>query len=67
MIPNDYPEPVIDLVMAEVRRHKEEIAAEFNYDVFALGRHLQSLEAGDPRVMTPAEFLAKNERLQPTP
>tara|TARA_R110002049_G_scaffold85922_1_gene218426 strand:+ start:185 stop:388 length:204 start_codon:yes stop_codon:yes gene_type:complete len=41
--------PVIDPVIAEVRRHKREIAAAFDGDVIALGRALQAREAGDPR------------------
>lgn len=58
----DYPKPIVDPVMAEVRRHKEEIAAAFGYDVVALCRSLQEREAGDPRVMTPAEFqIAKDQ------
>jgi hypothetical protein len=52
----DYPKPIVDPVMAEVRRHKEEIAASFDYDVIALCRALQEREAGDSRVMTPKEF-----------
>ena len=38
-----------DEVIAEVRRHKNDIAARFGYDVLALGRSLQQREALDPR------------------
>lgn len=38
-----------DEVIAEVRRHKHDIAAQYNFDVVALGRALQSREAVDPR------------------
>ncbi|MFT5471342.1 MAG: hypothetical protein ACI8UO_006475 [Verrucomicrobiales bacterium] len=49
----DTPTPVTDPVIAEVRRHKREIAAAFDYDVIALGRSLQKRESGDPRFATP--------------
>lgn len=49
----DYPKPVVDPVITEVRRHKQEIAAAFGFDVVALGRSLQQREAGDPRFKTP--------------
>jgi hypothetical protein len=51
----DNPKPVIDPVMAEVRRHKMEIAAAFGFDVVALGRSLQAREVGDPRFAKPVE------------
>lgn len=51
----DNPKTIIDPVMAEVRRHKEEIAASFGYDVVALGRYLQAREAGNPRFAKPLE------------
>jgi hypothetical protein len=37
----DYPKTVVDPVITEVRRHKQEIAAAFGFDVMALGRSLQ--------------------------
>ena len=49
----DYPKPVIDPVIAEVRRHKQEIAEAFGFDVVALGRSLQRRENGDPRFKVP--------------
>lgn len=58
----DYPKPIVDPVMAEVRRHKEEIAASFGYDAIALCRSLQEREAGDPRVMTPKESQASKDQ-----
>jgi len=48
--------------MAEVRRHKEEIAATFNYDVVALGRSLQKREAGDPRFVKSTEVQAAKDQ-----
>lgn len=50
----DYPKTVVDPVISEVRRHKQEIAEAFGYDVMALGRSLQEREHGDPRFKTPA-------------
>lgn len=53
MKPTDYPKPVVDPVITEVRRHKQEIAAAFDFDVVALGRSLQQREAGDSRFKKP--------------
>ncbi len=50
----DAPTPVADPVIAEVRRHKREIAAAFDFDVVALGRSLQARQAGDPRFVNPS-------------
>lgn len=33
-----------DPIVAEVRKAREEIVAEFNYDLFAYATHLQALE-----------------------
>jgi len=44
---------VADRVISEVRRHKQEIAEAFGFDVMALGRSLQEREQGDPRFKTP--------------
>ncbi|MCX6866273.1 MAG: hypothetical protein NTV46_08675 [Verrucomicrobia bacterium] len=41
-----------DLVIQEVRRHKQAIAEEFGFDVVALGRSLQERQARDPRFIT---------------
>jgi len=49
---SDYPTTVVDPVIGEVRRHKQEIAESFDFDVMALGRSLQR-EIGDPRFKTP--------------
>jgi len=49
----DAPAQVIDPVISEIRRHKREIAAAFDFDVLALGRSLQAREAGDPRFVNP--------------
>lgn len=49
----DDPKTVVDPVIAEVRRHKQEIAESFDFDVMALGRSLQQRETGDPRFVTP--------------
>ena len=59
---NDYPQTVVDPVMAEVRRHKEEIAAIFNYNVVALGRSLQKREVGDPRFVKSTEVQAAKDQ-----
>ena len=48
----DTPTPVSDPVITEVRRHKREIAAAFDFDVVALGRSLQLRQAGDSRFAT---------------
>lgn len=52
----DNPKTIVDPVIAEVRRHKEEIAAAFGFDVVALGRALQAREAGDPRFHKPLKI-----------
>jgi len=49
----DFPKPVMNPVITEVRRHTQEIAAAFDYDVMALARSLQQREDGDPRFKTP--------------
>lgn len=49
----DYPKTVVDPVITEVRRHKQEIAEAFGFDVMALGRSLQQREVGDSRFKTP--------------
>jgi len=48
----DTPTRITDPVIAEVRRHKREIAEAFDFDVLALGRSLQQREVGDPRFQT---------------
>lgn len=49
----DNPKTVADPVITEVRRHKQEIAESYGFDVIALGRALQHREVGDPRFETP--------------
>jgi len=49
----DCPKTVVDPVITEVRRHKQEIAEAFGFDVVALGRSLQRREIGDPRFKVP--------------
>jgi hypothetical protein len=49
----DFPKAATDPVIAEVRRHKTEIAEAFGFDVVALGRSLQRRQIGDPRFKTP--------------
>ena len=51
--PKNYPKTVVDPVITEVRRHKQEIAESFGFDVMALGRSLQQREIGDSRFKTP--------------
>jgi hypothetical protein len=48
-----YPKTVVDPVLSEVRRHQQETAAAFGFDVMALGRSLQQRESGAPRFKTP--------------
>jgi len=43
----------MDEILAELRRHKEEIAAEHGNDVRALGRDLQERQKGHPRLVSP--------------
>ena len=45
----DTPVTVTDEVMTEVRRHKQAIAEQFNFDVTALGRWLQKRQEEDAR------------------
>jgi hypothetical protein len=42
-----------DEVLAEVRRHKREIAEEHGFDVRALARDLQRRQANHPRLVSP--------------
>jgi hypothetical protein len=51
----DSPRTVVDPVITEIRRHKQEIAAAFGFDVTALGRSLQLREKGDPRIKKPTD------------
>lgn len=64
----DYPRTVIDPVITEVGRHKQEIAGVFGFDVMALGRSLQCREAGDNRFKTPAdEQIGPGQQATPAP
>jgi hypothetical protein len=49
----DHPKTTVDPVIAEVRRHKAEIAVAFGFDAIAIGRSLQQREIGDTRFRTP--------------
>lgn len=49
----DSPRTVVDPVITEIRRHKQEIAAAFGFDVMALGRSLLLREKGDRRFKKP--------------
>ena len=44
--------PIVDEVIAEVRRHKRAIMAEHGDDVEALLRNLQERQKGNPGVVT---------------
>lgn len=46
------PTPVIDEVIAEVRRHKRAIMAEQSDDVELLLRNLQERQKGNPNLVT---------------
>jgi hypothetical protein len=59
----DYPKTLIDPVITEVRRHKQEIAEAFGFDVVALGRSLQRRENGDPRFKVPGGEAVVDNRL----
>ena len=64
----DKPVAVTDEVMAEVRRHKQAIAEQFNYDVTALGRWLQKRQEEDPRFQNvpgdhPSEIKGENKSI----
>jgi hypothetical protein len=48
----DEPKTVVDEVIAEVRRHKEAIAAEHNYNVDALLRDLRDRQESNPRLVS---------------
>jgi len=48
----DEPKIVVDEVIAEVRRHKEAIAAEQNYDVDSLLQGLRERQASNPRLVS---------------
>lgn len=55
----DHPLTSVDLVIAEVHRHKEAIAAEHNYDVDDLLRGLRERQRSNPRLVS---RIAKGER-----
>lgn len=44
----DYDKPDDDPIVAEVRRAREEIAAQFDYDVRAVFEHYQRKQASSP-------------------
>ena len=48
----DNPKNVVDEVIAEVRRHKEAIAAEHNHDVESLMRDLRKRQESNPRLVS---------------
>jgi len=56
---------VIDEVILEVRRHKQDIAEEFNFDVVALSRSLQRRQAGDPRFLPKMGESGRGGRIAP--
>lgn len=58
----EQPNTSIDPVIAEVREHKRMIAAEFGFDVVALGQSLRSREAGDPRFQSPRDARSTPEK-----
>jgi hypothetical protein len=49
----DQPEKIKDEILAELRRHKEEIAGEHGNDVRSLGRDIQRRQKGHPRLVSP--------------
>lgn len=48
----DEPTAVLDEVIAELRRHKEAIAAQHDYDVDALLRDLRGRQESNPRLVS---------------
>lgn len=46
----DTPKAVVDEVISEVRRHKQAIAAEHDYNVDSLLRDLQERQRSNPRL-----------------
>ena len=46
-----YPDPILD----EIRRIREQIAAEFNYDVKAIGRDARARDAAGDRLVVRRE------------
>lgn len=48
----DIPKTVVDEVIAEVRRHKEAIAAEHDYNVDSLLRGLRERQQSNPRLVS---------------
>lgn len=47
---SDTPKAVVDEVISEVRRHKQAIAAEHDYNVDSLLRDLQERQRSNPRL-----------------
>ena len=48
----DEPKNVVDEVIAEVRRHKEAIAAEHDYDVDSLLLDLRERQQSNPKLVS---------------
>jgi hypothetical protein len=63
MKPSDQPTPVVDEVIAEVRRHKRAIMAEHGDDVDALLRDLRKRQKNNPRLVAnvPPSALVREE------
>ncbi len=50
----DEPKNIVDEVIAEVRRHKEAIAAEHDYDVDSLLLDLRERQQSNPQLVSSA-------------
>jgi len=59
MKPIDHPTPVVDEVIAEVRRHKRAIMAEHGDDVESLLRDLRKRQNNNPRLVVSAQQAAQ--------
>ena len=51
----DEPENIVDEVIAEMRRHKEAIAAEHDYDVDSLLLDLRERQQSNPKLVSSTE------------
>jgi hypothetical protein len=49
----EHSETIRDEILAEVRRHKQEIAAEHSYSVRSLAKDIQQRQQGHPRLVAP--------------
>ena len=67
MKPFDQPAPVVDEVIAEVRRHKRAIMAEHGDDVEKLLQDIRQRQMGNPRLVVslPPAACVRDEPTEP--